>query len=567
MKRWKRLSAWVFVLGFSLSLTMITGCSNEVVDPTYPCESSLAIPLIIANPLAPAPGETTMLTVQAEGKGCGNWAEYMWTVEGGELLQDNGIAVQWVAPTEYGVYHIQCRATLSGAGPDTAQALVMVREFEYLETGMVASVKPTRLINSLYFIAEEGDVGPRSNDFLGWAVFARSSMGRIILVTETGDPADGGSYEFDFAGSGEAIYGSFLNSYYSGLRQQRMNTWKFPTLVGDIVNVSADEGGDNTFRKNQHRYPKTNMVGDKVVWKFQFVGKASDGTTDLFNVAYWDESAGPGNWYTLTQSHDSSTTISGTEPRTTHRYYNNIRPMFTPSGDNILYFVDTTRVFEPCLIPMVGGEPDTLQRRALMVDENTGIFRQAGVDISEKTVFEWKPDADLLSFIAGGQIVFFDYAGETVVIVSDLPKVSEFAWAPDGSQLAAVNDIGVYLVGAGGGVAPDPVFVRERATDDIKGISWNKDGAQPQLAFRLVRKGKTADESWSALVIVDLNSGLWAYASKKVQWHSSREPAEIDYTWMRTLFDEDGTGVCAPFPVLDEEDYPGKDVILIHSHE
>ena len=36
---------------------------------------------------------------------------------------------------------------------------------------------------------------------------------------------------------------------------------------------------------------------------------------------------------------------------------------------------------------------------------------------------------------------------------------------------------------------------------------------------------------------------------------------------MRVVFDEDGTGVYAPFPVLDYDKYPGKDVILIHSHE
>ena len=88
-----------------------------------------------------------------------------------------------------------------------------------------------------------------------------------------------------------------------------------------------------------------------------------------------------------------------------------------------------------------------------------------------------------------------------------------------------------------------------------------------QIAFRLVRKGKSEIDSWSALVIVDLTSGLWAYASETVAWHSSREPSQIDYTWMRCLFDEDNTGVYAPFPVLDSVNYPGKDIILIYSHE
>jgi hypothetical protein len=242
--------------------------------------------------------------------------------------------------------------------------------------------------------------------------------------------------------------------------------------------------------------------------------------------------------------------------------------MFTPNEDNILYFVDTTGVMEPCLIPMAGGRPDTLQRRALMVDGNTGIFGQAGVNVSEKTVFQWSPgSSSLLSFISNGEIVFFDYTTESVIPIAGLSKVTEFTWAPDGSQLAAVNDEGLFLVGAGGTLNPDPVFVRERATDDIIGVNWNDDPANPQIAFRLVRKGKSSIDSWSSIVVVDLTSGLWAYNSSTVPWHSSREPADVDYTWMRVMFDEAGTGVYAPFPVLDDVNYPNVDIILVYSHE
>lgn len=163
--------------------------------------------------------------------------------------------------------------------------------------------------------------------------------------------------------------------------------------------------------------------------------------------------------------------------------------------------------------------------------------------------------------------MFFDYASETVAKISDLSKVAEFTWSPDGSQLAAVNEDGLFIVSAGGAVAPDPVFVRERDTDDIIGVAWNHNIANPQLAFRLVRKGKSEVDSWSSIIVVDLTSGLWAYASPTVQWHSSREPSQISYVWKRLIFSEDDTGIYAPFPVLDDVNYPGKDVILVYSHE
>ena len=130
MKRWKRLSAWYFILGITLAFTVISGCDDKTVEPPSICNPSLTMKLIITNPLAPAPGDTTLLTIQAEGEGCDNWANYTWTVEAGELLQTTGITVQWVAPMEFGAYQIECRGSLSGVDPVTSQALVMIRQFD-----------------------------------------------------------------------------------------------------------------------------------------------------------------------------------------------------------------------------------------------------------------------------------------------------------------------------------------------------------------------------------------------------------------------------------------------------
>jgi hypothetical protein len=188
--------------------------------------------------------------------------------------------------------------------------------------------------------------------------------------------------------------------------------------------------------------------------------------------------------------------------------------------------------------------------------------------VDRGTVFQWNPASPFLAFIAGGRIAFFDYATESVNWVDGLEDVTEFAWADDGSQLVAATEEAVYLVSAGGLVDDVPIYVKERSTDEIKGIVWNHDLAEPKIAFRLVRKGKSSVDSWSALIVCDLNSGLWAYGSKTVPWSSQREPGnDIDYTWMRGAFDDAGTGVYMPFPVDDRANYPGKDIILIYSHE
>jgi hypothetical protein len=161
LKRWKRLSAWGFVvIGTTLSLSIISGCGEDAVDVGPPCTADVQTNMIIINPLVPAPGDTVTLTVQATGEGCGNWGAYKWSIEDGELMQEKGITVQWVAPMEYGSYAIRCVATLSGARPDTSRAMAMVREIEYIETEKQRALDPDFLKGADTYTAwDEVEIG------------------------------------------------------------------------------------------------------------------------------------------------------------------------------------------------------------------------------------------------------------------------------------------------------------------------------------------------------------------------------------------------------------------------
>ena len=46
--------------------------------------------------------------------------------------------------------------------------------------------------------------------------------------------------------------------------------------------------------------------------------------------------------------------------------------------------------------------------------------------------------------------------------------------------------------------------------------------------------------------------------------YTDKEQKRLQSLW---TMNPDGTGVYAPFPVLDDSNYPGKDIILIYSHE
>jgi hypothetical protein len=559
--------ALCILLGF---LAMV-GCSDDPVDPGEACTASVSTNIIISNPLVPQPGDTTMLTVQSTGSGCGSWPSYSWEASGGELLKDEGITVSWVAPDDPGLYSISCRGSIESSR-DTASATVMVRYFEPIVMDRIVTYNPFFVEGELYFLGEadidEGiHVPPDDGDFLGYHVFKRETSGDLTLVSNIGGDY-GGGYEFWFPLSRFFFVCSMYTTYFPTLGQNRMNVWQFAlSPFAETENRSADDGGPILARKNQHRYPYASDNGH-IVWEYHKPGNKADGTRDLFNIVFQKRIANAGVWETVTESHDSVIT----EPSpglfvTTHRYYNNIRPTMSRLADRIVYFVDTTGVYEPCIIPIVNNNPVIGERRAIMVDEEMGIFEQAGATgVGRGTVFQWNPNRDILGFISNGRIFFFDSSTETVARIDELSNVVEFAWSPSGDHLAVINDEGLYIANLAGGVEGAPVFIKESANDDLIGVGWSQDEVEPRLGFRVVRKGQTSRDAWSALIIADLNSGQWAYASPKVPWSGSNE-YEVDYTWKRVMFEDDNTGVYVPMPIADEVNYPDRRVMIFHSFE
>ena len=138
-------------------------------------------------------------------------------------------------------------------------------------------------------------------------------------------------------------------------------------------------------------------------------------------------------------------------------YWRNVRPLFTPDDNYVLFFRDTikTNEFEPCLIPIVGDQPDTSAFKALMADTVTGVFKDAGIVMSEEANLEWKPDGgNILSFVDNKKSLCYfdcDYDAPFVQkLTGEGISVLEFAWAPDGSMYAIVTDDGVSIVSLGG---------------------------------------------------------------------------------------------------------------------
>jgi PKD repeat protein len=507
-----------FAIAFMFALIVVAGCSEDEVTPTPPQTGALDLDGILCNPLAPAPGDTALLTVRAEGQGTG--ATYEWSADGGTLVEDSGISIKWATPTDPGIYMVTVRAA-SGSVVKLDTVWVMVRNCEAIDTGMRYSFYPYLIDGELFFVGTAGN--PTDRSFLGYHAYKNAIPPTQIDKLTT--PVIGGGYEFQFCLDG--LITSSITDGAEYLRLQPMNVIYFPYLPALPKKYwSNNEAAGTTYRKNQNAYPSMSASLETAVWQRTVVGATDDGKKDLVNIRFRFST---GQIQTLTTAKDSIYQLGAWN----YTYWRNIRPMISPDETMIIYFCDSTDTFEPCVIPINGAEPDLDGRRAFMVDDRRGIFYYAGVAVSEKTIFQWNPlNQTQVAFIDDKrQFCVLDYGTEQVEVMAE--GIDEFVFSEDG-KIAAVAEDGVYVLEPGQTEAKR-VFTKERLTDAVIGVNWSPGTTNLRLGFRMVRKGASTVESYAALVIYSMDDDRWYYASPEIKPVMSME-TEVSYLWKRALF-------------------------------
>ncbi len=555
MSRFKHLRACCILAVVAFSAMAVVGCSDDKTI-VVPDESYVTTLLIIPSPLSPRPGELAQLTVQAVGEG--TWANYYWTVEAGSLQAEEGISVPWVAPDETGTVSVQVIATL-GASADTIQKTIMVTNYEELDTGVLINLAPAvHIVNgdtTLYFTGADEEL--TSELFYGFDIYSYEP-GSSDILTECLTNCGGGEGHryYPSVGTG-TILGASTNYTNLNLRQLPANLFLWDMLGTAAPIVITDEVDIMSGRASRSYNPDGSDDLNMIVWQYQKAGELPDGTWDLYNIEFYNRLMD--ERMTLTESLDSTTVIYGPDTVIVYRFYHNIKPHFSKLEDYIIYFVDTSGVFEPCKIDIDLGAPDTTTRRAMMIeDEDYGIFAEANIRINESTIFEWCPGSyDILAFIdTDGYVCFFYPGSESVDRLIDIGNVTEFAWSPDGEQFAVVVEAGL-AIGMTASGAVDLVFERAKVTDDIIGIAWSPSSTDPKIAFRHVRKGKTSLDSYSSLIIYSINEYDWYYALERV---SLTDELEVPYTLKRVFFDAENDGVYVPVPTENRS-------VIYHSFE
>ncbi len=564
------------VLGLSLLFLVFVGCGEDngfIAPPTGHVDALT----IICNPLSPAPGDTAQLTAQASGYSPGAWPTYEWEVESGVILvkqvrdtlpdtfivDNKGISVFWLVPDTTGVFNVSLKAYIDQS-LDSLKRNVMIRHFTRMESPdtlnpiPLYAIYPYAVGSQLYFLGS--DLSPYHPDFVGYNVYKSDLAGPVLISECKVENCTDGGLQFIFYPDANMVLASMVNNPSIIFRQQLVNVFLFPffKLMEDPENLSNDfEKSGSNARRNQHLYPYGDSDLNMVVWQEVITGQKPDGTDDLINIHFFRRSDALS--MTVTTSVDSFVDVYGNMQ---YNYWNNILPSFTPDGENILFFRDTTGTFEPCLIPIDVDEPLPDSMKVLE------IFKQAGIYIKQQTIFQWnpKPASNILGFTdAGNHLCFFDYSTGDVQKFTELGEVEEFVWSPDGEMSAVVTERGVSILVSGIEI---PIFEKEKMTDEMKGLNWSRSTADLKLAFRMIRKGKKAYDSYSAIVLYSYNEGNWYYASPRISWDNTKDP-DANYIWMRVEFDQEG-GIYAPIPAPDEETPEGTvehGVCIYHSFE
>ncbi len=545
MNRYPHSMPASLAIAFIFAFIFVAGCSNEETAPAPENPTTITLSGILCNPLAPAPGATAQLTVRAEGQGSA--AVFAWGVEAGQIIPDTirnsdgsinhldstSITVRWKAPSEPGNYRITVRATAGAAVRDTA-AWVMVRQCEAINTGMRYSYFPTLVEGELYFVGTSGN--PTDRSFLGYHAYKQDIP--PTQIDRLTSPIISGGYEFQFYPDG--LITASITDGAEYIRLQPTNVIFFPYFAAlPKIYWSNNESGGTTYRKNQNISPSVNASLEMAVWERNQVGATDDGKKDLVNIRF-RFSTGP--IQTLTTAKDSIYQLGAWN----YTYWRNIKPMFSPDEAMIIYFCDSTDTFEPCVIPVIGVEPDLAGRRAFMVDDRRGIFFYAGVAVTERTIFQWNPlNHTQVAFIDDAKkFCVLDYSAETVEIMAE--GINEFVFSEDG-KIAAVAEDGVYILEPGQTEARR-VFTKERATDAVIGVNWSPGTVNQRLGFRMVRKGASPIESYAVLVIYSMDDGRWYYASPEIKPVMSMEP-DVNYKWLRAVFNPFSGDMYVPVPL------------------
>lgn len=549
----------------------LTGCSED--EPVTVGTYSLDSLYIICNPICPTPGETAVLSVRVMGSSSGSWPSYSWSVSDGALAGPDEAVTEWAVPEQTGDYTASLTVNLD-AQSRNIDKIISVRNYEILDTGRRFNLYPNIINGEIFFVSPyTADISFNDPEYVNSLVMKYEGSGSFDVITDglypLGRSERGGDWFF-FTDDGSKVVASMITDFGVNFNLQHKNVAAYNLSgSGGALVTNSLSGVVSKWRFDQYRTPFPNSDGSMVAMQYLKAGEDLSGLRDMYNIAFWK--SGYSFPEVLVESTD--TTFVQGDSIFTVEYYENILPMITPDETGLIFFSNKSGLFEPSVMPIMGGEPDTSD---ITYYEDT--FRDLGLRIVRNTIFEWQPNGSKAAFIGlfGGRntLCFMNYSGGSIDFeITDITGVSEFAWSPQGDWLAIISDDGAYIAEASGQLTEE-ILKKESSTDLFIGINWSPVVAEPKVGFRVCRQGNDWYEAFNALMVyvVDDVDPVLSYVTPGIDWPNSFEPSsdEFDFRWKRVIFETDGEGIYSPVTigVLDdsgEEEVVYGSVRIVHS--
>ncbi|MEE9270991.1 MAG: hypothetical protein V3V49_12105 [Candidatus Krumholzibacteria bacterium] len=474
----KRLLGCVLAAGALALTSLFVGCGDDETGGgvSGPEATAITVDGIVFNPKSPMPGDTMTATavVMSGSLNVGDFVRFQWSDDIGGFLETNKTSVRWVAPDTISgtVFTLRVRASNSISSA-TGSEPVMVNRLTTIVESHAGEVHATAS-GAVYYLSSQ--FGPTSPSFGDFEIKLKDATGVVAVNTRFGT-----EYKFN-----RTLTQAVHVETGAGFGQDRLKQ----IFVDDLVTGAATALPvvPIILRRPQFTEPDFSPDGSMIAYQaFLPDGEKppSQGGVDTFEVFVYDIDGGAASRIT------------------TNRV--SFHPSFSSDGNHLVFMVDTTAAgsgeWELYSLPVLGGvvSPDTISPLTKLT-ATTGSLGSGFPPSIGLRAWNNDPADPVLAIIDNKDklnLVRTDGSGSVVVSIAD--KVSDFAWARAGDQLAMTAGDGIYVVSVN--ASAQRVHTLPLG-DKVSGLSWPAN--DEYLIYNLTR----GVSSWYELIDIMGNTGL-----------------------------------------------------------
>lgn len=464
-----------------VALAAQLGCEEDKPQgPELETTGPIRIDALIVVPKSAVPTDTVSLSVQitSESQNVGDFPVVEWAASGGSFVENNKLAVRWVAPALPQIYEISCQARNS---------VNTVSASTHLFVGGPVTLIPNRTGEMRMF--------PNGEDFY------------YLRTTDIEDGVE--IYSFIDSVEADAIPGVFLGESFSfspdlalaafhkegdagsGVLDQPYDVLLDDLVAGTETQITADGAPAGYLRKHQNRYPYVSPDGNIIAYQ-SLHPYPFQGFVDTFDV------------YVYYRNSMTTVAVTGPShgPATDRGKRRNYFPTVSTDGRWMTFVSDRTRsnVWEMYGLPITGGVVATDSASVVKLTSTGGTVTAGAPSNLPRPTMRWSPTQPVLGVLtAAGSVRLVDLAGtrRETALGGISGTIRDFRWSSDGQALAISTGTSLYTADISGAAT---LQHQAEPGDNIRDMRFSPD--DNWVIYRVQR----ASVAW--FEIVDIGAGV-----------------------------------------------------------